>query len=110
METAKLRKRKKVAVKRSKQHSRNTSCVCRYFRKQDDDGGGKEASQHRCRERWKILQVCADRRSTSKYEVETKVVEIKYYKTALVEVDETGRPVNGNHSFVPAHPETKRTS
>ena len=44
--------------------------------------------------------------STRKYEVETKVVEIKYYKTALVEVDETGRPVNGNHSFVPAHPET----
>ena len=36
----------------------------------------------------------------------TKVVEIKYYKTALVEVDETGRPVNGNHTFVPAHPET----
>ena len=44
--------------------------------------------------------------STTKYEVETKVVEIKYYKTALVEVDETGRPVNGNHTFVPAHPET----
>lgn len=44
--------------------------------------------------------------STTKYEVETKVVEIKYYKTALVEVDEAGRPVNGNHTFVPAHPET----
>ena len=44
--------------------------------------------------------------STTKYEVETKVVEIKYYKTALVEVDETGRPVNGNHTFVPVHPET----
>ena len=36
----------------------------------------------------------------------SKVVEIKYYKTALVEVDETGSPVNGNHTFVPAHPET----
>ena len=58
---AKLRKRKgSLSEEDFKQYIRNTGSGSRYLRQQDDEGGGKEASQHRCREGWKVIQVFAD--------------------------------------------------
>ena len=110
MERTPVRKREKVAVSRGKKIPSNISetriFVIDIFGNKLTMEDAKKLLNTVAAKDGKFYKCVRIEESSTKYEVETKLIEVKYYKTALVEVDETGRPVNGNHTTVPAHPET----
>ena len=106
IERTPVRKREKVAVSRGKKIPSNISetriFVIDIFGNKLTMEDAKKLLNTVVAKDGKFYKCVRIEESSTKYEVETKLIEVKYYKTALVEVDETGRPVNGNHTTVPA--------